>query len=111
MRVALLSRNCCRADAIGAQVVAKIAYFQQLGAEVRLYLSEAQSLRAEAASLKPVVGTSHRIWQDASERDYLLSCDLVVAELRLGHQRAVALDHLEELAEQEDRAEHPEAHQ
>lgn len=80
MRVALLSRNCCRADAIGAQVAAKIAYFQQLGAEVRLYLSEDQTLRAEAAALKPIVGTSHRIWQDESEREYLLSCDLVVAE-------------------------------
>ncbi|MFT3879591.1 MAG: glycosyltransferase family 4 protein [Gemmatales bacterium] len=80
MRVALLSRNCCRADAIGAQLIAKIAYFQQLGAEVRLYLSESQSLRAEAAVLKPVLGTSHRIWQDDGEREYLLSSDLVVAE-------------------------------
>lgn len=80
MRVALLSRNCCRADAIGAQVVAKIAYFQQLGAEVRLYLSEAQSLRSEAAALKPVINNSHRIWQDDNEREYLLSCDLVIAE-------------------------------
>ncbi|HQR07101.1 MAG TPA: glycosyltransferase family 4 protein [Gemmatales bacterium] len=80
MRVALLSRNCCRADAIGTQVVAKIAYFQQLGAEVRLYLSEDQSLRGEASALKPIVGTSHRIWNEERERDYLLSSDLVVAE-------------------------------
>lgn len=80
MRVALFSRNACRADAIGAQVVAKIGYFQQLGAEVRLYLSEGHALRTEAASLKPIMGTAQRIWQDAGEREYLCSCDLIVAE-------------------------------
>jgi len=80
MRVALFSRNARNADAIGAQVVAKITYFQQLGAEVRLYLSEAEMMRAEAAALKPVVSTAQRIWRETSERDYLLSCDLIVAE-------------------------------
>lgn len=80
MRVALLSRNARCADAIGAQVAAKIAYFQQLGAEVRLYLSETTSLRPEAAAIKPVINTADRIWRDTSEREYLISCDLVVAE-------------------------------
>lgn len=80
MRVALLSRNARTADAIGQQVAAKVFYFQQLGAQVRLYLSETESLRPDCAAVKPVQGTSRSIWGDAVERDYLLTCDLVVAE-------------------------------
>src|SRR5882724_10002146 len=80
MRVALLSRNARCADAIGAQVVAKVTYFQQLGSELRLYLSEAGLLRPEAAAVRPIVGTAHHIWRDVEQSAYLLSCDLIVAE-------------------------------
>lgn len=74
MRVALLSRNIRAGDAIGQQVLAKLSYFQQRGAEVRLYLSERTSV-AEA-----VVGTCKSIWNDEQQREYLLSADLVIAE-------------------------------
>lgn len=80
MRVALFSRNARSADAIGQQMAAKLAYFQQLGAEVRVYLSEGQSLRPEVAAARPVISTASKIWRDTVEREYLLSCDLVVAE-------------------------------
>ncbi len=74
MRVALLSRNVRAGDAIGQQVLAKLSYFQQRGAEVRLFLSERTSV-AEA-----VVGTCKSVWNDEQQRDYLLSADLVIAE-------------------------------
>lgn len=80
MRVALLSRNARCADAIGAQVVAKVTYFQQLGSELRVYLSEADSLRPEVAALHPFVGSANRIWRDAEQQEYLVSCDLILAE-------------------------------
>jgi glycosyltransferase involved in cell wall biosynthesis len=75
MRVALFSRNARSADAIGQQVNAKLQYFLQRGAEVRLYLEEAGHLPLD---VKTIVGTAARTWK--TEQDYLKSSDLVIAE-------------------------------
>lgn len=80
MRVALFSRNARNADAIGSQMAAKVAYYQQRGAELRLYLAEAGDLHQSITGVKPIEGKAGTIWNDAVEREYLLACDLVVAE-------------------------------
>jgi glycosyltransferase involved in cell wall biosynthesis len=80
MRVALLSRNVRPADAIGQQVLAKVRYFQQLGSEIRLFLSEGEPLLADCRAVPYVMGSAACIWRDGELRSYLHSSDLVIAE-------------------------------
>lgn len=80
MRVALFSRNACDGDAIGQQVAAKLAYFQQRGAEVRVFLNEIHQCRSDITENLLIIATAEQVWRDHAQRDYLVSCDLILAE-------------------------------
>lgn len=80
MRVALFSRNACAADAMGQQFAAKLAFFLQRGAEVRVYLSEIFACRPDVAAVTPIIANANQVWKDDAQREYLLSCDLILAE-------------------------------
>lgn len=80
MRVALLSRNLLAADAVGQQVLAKMNFFLQRGAEVRLFLAEPCNPEPEWKAINYTVGSAKQIWKHAEHRQYLQSCDWVIAE-------------------------------
>lgn len=80
MRVALISRNLHAADAVGQQVLAKLHFFQQRGAEVRMFLAEPCKPEPQWKAINYTVGSAKEIWKHPEHRDYLQSCDWVIAE-------------------------------
>ena len=78
MRVALLSANAHAKNAIGNQVAEKAAFFHERGAEVRLFLQNADRLHPELrAFAEPVnhVGTHGHVWDYLSQADLVIACD------------------------------------
>ncbi|MBL8823440.1 MAG: glycosyltransferase family 4 protein [Planctomycetia bacterium] len=80
MRVALFSRNLHTADAVGKQVLAKLHFFQQRGAEVKLFLTEPCSQNPELNTTQYVIGSAKEIWKQPEHRRYLQSSDWIIAE-------------------------------
>jgi len=76
MRVALLSYNAQLHNAIGNQVAEKVRFFQERGAEVRVYVQDARRLHAD---LHTVTSEVHHITPDGPVWDYLRQADLVIA--------------------------------
>src|SRR4051812_38948495 len=85
MRVALLSHSARAGDAVGRQVAAKVAFFRDRGASVRLYVETDRGL---APGLEPF--TRRR-----PDERFLADCDLIVVEYS---QYFPALDLLPRLA-------------
>lgn len=80
MRVVLFSRNACAGDAIGQQVLAKLRYFQEQDAHVRLFLSEDRDLHPEIKAADPIVLSARQIWNDPELRRELGAADWLFAE-------------------------------
>lgn len=77
MRVAFLSHNARHGDAIGGQLLAKVLYFLERGADVRVLLETDDSLHPDVAPHAAMVA---RIEMKGPVWDYLAECDLVFAE-------------------------------
>lgn len=93
MRVGLLSYNAREGDAIGQQVAARLAFFLDRGAAVRVFLEDARQVhprvKAHAALVSDGILT-------AAQHAYLMSCDLLVWEYGQFYR---LLDGLPQLAE------------
>jgi len=79
MRVALLALNACAGDAIGEQLVGKVRFCASRGWEVRLFIESAARLHPDLKHVAHVTN-AERLWQDAEQRGYLCSADLVLVE-------------------------------
>ena len=77
MRIAILAHGAPQYDAVGNQVAEKVAFFQERGAEVRLFLHTERDL---PASLRPLATTVPAAPSAGPVWTYLAGCDLVVAE-------------------------------
>lgn len=97
MRVAILAHSAPRHDAVGNQVLEKVLFFQERGADVRVFLHTRAHLHTKlapvASELACAVGAGPA-W------DYLKHCDLIVVEYS---QHFPMLDLLPLLARQRPR--------
>jgi O-antigen biosynthesis protein len=76
MRVALLSGNAPRHNAVGNQIAEKVRFFQERGAEVRLFVQDARQLHPDVRSCcveAPAPTLDGPAW------DYLRHADLIIA--------------------------------
>src|SRR2546422_3446000 len=76
MRVALLSGNAPRHNAVGNQIAEKARFFQERGAEVRLFVQDARHLHPEVRSCCIEVAAPTL---DGHAWDYLRHADLIIA--------------------------------
>lgn len=77
MRVALLSCNGQARNAIGNQLAAKVALFQERGAETRVFLEDERRLHP---GLRSVVNSLREARREGAAWNYLADADLVVAD-------------------------------
>jgi glycosyltransferase involved in cell wall biosynthesis len=77
MRVALISFNAQARNAIGNQVVEKLAFFLERGAEIRVFL---QSLDCLHSDLRPFAQQVGEVGPRGPVWDWLADADLVIAE-------------------------------
>jgi glycosyltransferase involved in cell wall biosynthesis len=77
MQVALLSYNARAGDAIGEQVAAKLAFFRERGADVRVFLETDQLLHA---AVRPHAQVVDAAMPADAWWDFLTAADLVIAE-------------------------------
>ena len=76
MRVALLSGNAPRYNAVGKQIAEKVRFFQERGAEVRLFVQDARRLHLDLRSCCIEVSEPSA---EGPAWDYLRHADLVIA--------------------------------
>src|SRR5580765_5765358 len=76
MRVALLSANARRHDAVGNQIAEKVRFFQERGAEVRVFVHDARHLHPHVQSCCVEVSEP---CADGPAWDYLSHADLAIA--------------------------------
>ncbi len=77
MRVAFLSHNARRHDAIGNQIAEKVRFFQERGAEVRVFLEDARHLHTDLRTV---------CIETTVNEDYLYQADLVFAVYSQYHE-------------------------
>lgn len=77
MRVALLSHSAPAGDAIGRQLAEKVAFFQDRGFQVRLFVETDRRL---VSSLRPVTRQYSPIRTTGEDWRYLCTSDLIVVE-------------------------------
>lgn len=80
MRVAILAHSAPRHDAVGNQVLEKVLFFQERGADVRVFLHTSRNLHPLLTRFsieEQQVQPSGLTW------DFLLGCDLVLGEYSL----------------------------
>src|SRR5437764_7831190 len=76
MRVAFLSGNAPRHNAVGNQIAEKVRFFQERGAEIRLFVQDARRLHVDLHSCTVEL---HEPIADGPAWDYLRQSDLVFA--------------------------------
>src|SRR5947207_265438 len=76
MRVAFLSHNARQHDAIGNQLAEKLRFFQERGAEVRVFVEDARHLHADVRAACIEVS---KVVAEGPVWDFLCQADLVVA--------------------------------